>query len=74
MRDCQESDVLNCIDSSDLLVKEEPEPDVKTEDDVKSENGIPDSQSDDEVLSVIKKIKYESSPANDEVIGNKQGW
>lgn len=55
------------------MVKEEPETDIKTEDDVKLGNGISDSQSDDEVLSVLKKIKYESSPAKDEVIGNKQG-
>lgn len=71
LRDCAESDVLNSIDSSnDATVKEKPEPVIKTENVV---NGIPDYQSDDEVLSVIKKIKYESLPAKDEVIGNKQG-
>ncbi|XP_026317590.1 zinc finger protein 557-like isoform X1 [Hyposmocoma kahamanoa] len=70
LRDCQEIDVLNTIDSSNVTVKEEPEPDIKTEDDVTSENGIPDCQSDDEVLSVIKKIKYESSPAKNGVIAS----
>lgn len=63
---------MNTIDSSNVTVKEEPEPHIKTEDDVTSENGIPDCQSDDEVLSVIKKIKYESSPAKNGVIGNKK--
>lgn len=73
LRDCQESDVLNSIDSSDVVVKEEPEPDIKTEDDIILRNSLPDYHSDDEVLSVIKKIKYKSLPAKDEVIGNKQG-
>lgn len=72
IRDCQDSDILNSIDSSDVTVKEEPDPDIKTED-VKLENDLPDYNSDDEVLSVVKKIKYNSLPAKDEVIGNKRG-
>lgn len=72
LRDCQEGDVLNSIDSCDVELKDEPEPEpeIKTEDVVKLENEIDDYQSDDEVLSVIQKIKYES-PAKEEVIGNK---